>query len=157
MLVNLDVHAIGIEQKDTMSTGRAVLVVHGVVSVQIAILRDTERVARPESTGIVLGWQTEAIRVFAETVQVGILWQRSLDAEVLRLEDQWVGGGVEELLASLFADDLEGEGLLLELEFEIRLADVVRVGTREDRLGNLIPSLCSVLDNDMETVLCSSC
>jgi len=58
-----------------MGTRLAVIEVDGVVSVQVALLRDTVRVSRPESTGVINIRETERVSVFSETVDVRICGQ----------------------------------------------------------------------------------
>lgn len=55
-----------------MGTRLAVIEVDGVVSVQVALLRDTVRVSGPESTGMVDIRETERVSMFSETVDVRI-------------------------------------------------------------------------------------
>jgi len=55
-----------------MGTRLAVIEVDGVVSVQVALLRNTIRVSRPESTGMVDSRETEGVSMFSETVDVRI-------------------------------------------------------------------------------------
>lgn len=55
-----------------MGTRLAVIEEDGVVSVQVALLRDTVRVSRPEGTGMVDIRETERVSMFSETVDVRI-------------------------------------------------------------------------------------
>jgi len=55
-----------------MGTGLAVIKVDGVVSVQIALLRDTIGVSRPESTCMINIGESKGVGMFSETVDVRI-------------------------------------------------------------------------------------
>lgn len=71
-LVDLYIHAIGIEQEHAVRAGGTVLEVDGVVSIQIGSVGDTVSIPGPHGAGIVFGRQTETVGVFAETIEVGI-------------------------------------------------------------------------------------
>ena len=55
-----------------MGTGGAMLEIDGVVSVQVRVVGDTVGISRPEGTSVVVGRQTEAVGVLAETVDVWV-------------------------------------------------------------------------------------
>ena len=79
-----------------MSTGGTVLEVNGVVSVQIRIVGNTVGISGPHGAGIVVGWQTEAVGVFAKAIDVGVWREGCLHADILRLEDYGVTFSREE-------------------------------------------------------------
>ena len=86
-LVDLYVHSVGIEKKHAMRAGGTMLEVDGVVPIQIRTIGDTVGISRPEGAGVIVGRQTEAVGVFAKTVDVWVRGETSLDTDVLWFED----------------------------------------------------------------------
>lgn len=62
--------------------------VYRMIRVQIVLDRDPIRIARPKRYSGIVSRKTEGIRVLPETVDVGIVWQASFDAEILGLVDE---------------------------------------------------------------------
>lgn len=87
ILVDLDIHSVRVEKEDAMGAGGTVLEVDGVVSVQVGVISDTVGIPGPESAGVIVNWQTEAVSVLAQTVDVRVCGQTGLDTDVLRLKD----------------------------------------------------------------------
>lgn len=109
VVVDLDIHAIGVEEEDTMAARGPVLVVDGVVSVQVSTGWDSVGILRPESADVVGGVEAERVRVLSQTVQVGVVWELGPQAEVLGLKDDACGRRIEKDFASLRANNGEGE------------------------------------------------
>lgn len=74
----------------------AVVEVHRVVAVQVGVFGRTVRIARPQRAGVILGGQAERTGVLSQAVDVGRVRQLGTEAQILRLEDQRMAGGVEE-------------------------------------------------------------
>ena len=90
-----------------MGPGRPVLEIHWVVPVQVRPHGDAVRIARPEGECCVVGGETERVRVLAKAVDVGVVGKGGFYAEVLRLENEGVGGGGEEDFVCVGAVDGE--------------------------------------------------
>ena len=156
ILVDDDVHTVGVEEEDAVAARLAVLVVDGVVAVQVGAIGSGERVLRPHCADVVGCVEPEVVRVLAETVQVGIVGKLGAQTQVLVLEDQRRRRSVEQDLAGLGPSDGEGEGVRLVVELQVGLSRV-RAGlgarTREDGLGNLVDIVLGILNLDMESVV----
>ena len=157
-VVDLDVHAVRVGKEDTVRARLAVLKVDRVVSVQVLTLGHAIRVARPERAGVVVRREAERVGVLAETVEVRVLGEVRLHAQVLRLEDDRVRRGGEENLLGLGAVDREAErrGSVVEADARgERPVQEVCLWTGEDLLGNLVPLVCGVGDLDVNAILWS--
>lgn len=86
-IVDLDIHAVGVQEKHTMSACRAMLKVDGVVSVEIASCWHTVRVARPHCTRRVECRQTERVGMLSETIDIRVFRKVRLQTKVLGLKD----------------------------------------------------------------------
>jgi hypothetical protein len=94
--------------------------------------------------------------MLSSSIEVGIVRERSAQTNVLILEDEGRGRGVEENVA--IAAALDGEGEWRECVVEDQLAGVV-AGSRanwafEDGFGNLVDLLGSVFNEDVKTSVC---
>lgn len=75
-----------------MGAGRpSVVKVDRVTAVEILVRRDKRRLRVPQCAFVPGQWQTEVVRVLAESVQVGITGKARSEADVLSLENEWLG------------------------------------------------------------------
>jgi hypothetical protein len=113
-VVDLDVHAVAVQEEDTMCTICTTMIkIHWVISVQIAASRNGVSITRPKSPGVICSVQLRRcqrlassraqyvaylkwIRVLAESVEVRILRKLSTKSQVLRLEDEIRSSSVEQ-------------------------------------------------------------
>ena len=65
LLVDLDIHAIGVEEEDAVSAALAVLEVHRVVAVQVGVLGDTVCILAPQGSDVAGRIETKRVRVFS--------------------------------------------------------------------------------------------
>ena len=114
----LDVHAVGVEQQNTMGARGPMFEIDRVISVEIRARRNAIGVSRPKGQRKVVRWQMEWVGVLAKAVDVRILRQLCLDTQVLRLEDEWMRRGVEKHFFCRTSVDLERErrGRVVELD-----------------------------------------
>ena len=94
-VVNEDVHAIGVQQENTMRSVASVVEVDGVRSVEVLALRGTIGISGVDGPCVVGAVEHEVVGVLTETVQVRLLWEMSLEIHILAFEDQFLTGGVE--------------------------------------------------------------
>lgn len=116
VLVDHDVHAVGVEEEDGMGAGSAVVQVEWVRAVQVGVVGDAEAVLVPEGADVLVRLEVEGVGVLAETVQVGVGGELGAQAQVLRLEDQRGCGGVEEDFVGALDAEAEGRCGVFELE-----------------------------------------
>ena len=90
-----------------MGPGRPVLEIHWVVPVQVRPLGDAVRIARPEGECYVVCGETKRVRVFTEPVDIGVVGKCGFYTEVLRREDEGVGGSGKEDFVCVGAVDGE--------------------------------------------------
>ena len=148
-LVDLHIHAIGIEEEHAVRTGGTMLDVDGVASVQVGVIGDTVSIPGPESAGIVVGRQTETVGVFAEAIEVRTLGEVCLYADVLRLEDYGMALGGEENLLCFGSEDGEGKGFGAVVELYFVLLSWLCRWARNNRLRDLIALDSGVGDCDV--------
>lgn len=152
--VELDIHAIGVQQEDGMRTRlAAVVVVHRMGPVQVAVRRNSVRIASPQGTGVVRGFQTHGISVLSETVEIRVLRKPGTEIQILGLENQVRTSSVEQHLA--VSRHSEGEGVLLVIELESRsFAGTVSIlGARNNRFRNLVDFLVRIVNHNMEALI----
>jgi len=105
-----------------MASRLAMLEIHRVVPIQVGVIRHPKRILRPQSAHISRRLEAQGIRVFTQTIEIGILRQLGAQAEVLRFEDEGSRRGVEEDLVDTGARDGEGEGVGFVVELEVGTA-----------------------------------
>jgi hypothetical protein len=154
LIVDLDVHTVGVDKEDSVSSLLTVLIVDGVSGVQVGVLRNSIGVTVPESAGVVGGGELERGSVLSQSVDRGVLSKLGSNTYVLVLEDEG-SVGLEQLLAGGLASDGESEGLLLELEVDVGVVglDVGLAGTREGEVRNLVTLVPGVDDLDVKALL----
>lgn len=154
-LINLDIHAVGVQEEDAVCTIVTTVVhVDRVITIQIRILWDTVGIAAPESARVVLVRQTQRISVLTQAVQVWVLWQPGPQSKVLVLKDQGGFRGIEEHL--VITQDPEREGLSLIVEADVGLALVVvaiGVGASQDGSRDLVNVLIEIRDQNVKTII----
>ena len=98
-----------------MGASGAVVDVDGVITIEIRVLRNTERVPAPEgpnkSLATIIGVEAEGVRVLSESIYIGGLGEGGLQTEVLVFEDEGMTLGGEKDLVGLRARDGEREGV----------------------------------------------
>lgn len=127
--------------------------VHRMVSIQIRARWDGICIPIPDRPGVVGRVQHERISVFAQSVQTRAGRQAGAETEVLRLEDQGGGAGVEKDLAAALPGNGEAEWVLLVLEDQVGGGGggIALSGRAcKDGRGDLVNLICRVLDQDME-------
>lgn len=72
VLVDHDVHAVGVEEEDTMGARGTVLQVEGVRSVEIGVVGNAIAVLVPHSADVVGRLEAQRVRMLAQAVQVGV-------------------------------------------------------------------------------------
>jgi hypothetical protein len=153
VLVDQDVHAIGVEEQDTMRARSTVLKVERVSSIEVGVGRNAIAVLIPHRADVVGRLQAKRVGVLAQTVQVRVRRQAGAEAEILRFEDERCRRGVEDDLAGFGAGDVEGEGVRGVAELEIaQLRWNCASGPREDGFGDLVDLIAFVLNEDMNAV-----
>jgi len=140
-----------------MRPSRPVLEIDWVVPVEVRALGDAVRIARPEGECFVVRGETKRVRVLAEPVDVGVVGKRGFYAEILRLEDEGVGGGGEEDFICVGAVDGEREGGLGVVELNggcLRGCMGRHGGAREDVMRDFVAILSRVGDFDVDAGVC---
>ena len=93
-LVEFDIHAVGIEEEDAMGASSAVIEVNRVVPVEVGVCGDAEGITTPEGPDLslpaVVEVKTEGFRVFAQTVDIGVLGEGGLEPQILLFVDELV-------------------------------------------------------------------
>ena len=126
------------------------IVVDGIRSVQIRVLRHEWLTRVPVGVRVVLGVVAERIRAFAKAIDVWIAGQRGSKPQILRLKNECLAGGVEEDLAVGLAGDCKGEGFLLHRKGQVsRFRELPGLGHREQVIGDLIHAFIGIVYFDV--------
>jgi hypothetical protein len=145
-----DVHAGRAQEKDCVCapTIGTMLNINGVAAVQVRAAGDAKGIARPHRARRVNHVQAERLRVFAKAIDVGAAGKRSLDAEVLRLENEGVSHCREEYVIRTRARNVKREWRGAVREFYLSLvwahSWVRSRRPREDGLGDFVSRAGSV-------------
>lgn len=97
--------------------------------------------------------------MLSQAVQARVGWQARAKSQVLILEDDGCGGGVEKDFTARTPDDGEAERVLLVLELKLRgiAAAFHARGPLEDGLGDLVDFVLRILDLDVQALVCVMC
>lgn len=118
-VVNVDVHTVGVQQEDTVGSVASVVKVDGVRSVEVLALRSTVSISGVDRPCVVGAVEQKIVGVFAETIQVRLLREMSLEVHILAFEDQLLTSGVEKNFSGIRTRDGERERIRLEIEFQL--------------------------------------
>jgi len=94
-VVNVDVHSVGVQQEDAVSSIASVVKVDRVRSVEVLALRGTVRISSIDCPCVVGGVEHEFVGMFTETIQVRLLRKMSLEVDILAFENQLLAGSIE--------------------------------------------------------------
>lgn len=94
-VVNVDVHSVGVQQKDAVSSVASVVKVNGVRSVKVLALRSAVRISGIDCPRVVGAVEHKLVGVLTETIQVRLLRKMSLEVDILAFEDQFLASGIE--------------------------------------------------------------
>lgn len=89
-----------------------------MVSVQVGSRRDTVSITGPHGACVIIRGQTERIRVFSQAIDVWVLREVGLHANVLWLKDEGVRGRGKKNFFGLSSVDGEGEWRGCVVEFD---------------------------------------
>ena len=135
------------------------LKVHRVVAIQVRAARNPIRVTGPQCARRVGRVQPERLGMLAEAVNVRLGWKRSLEAQVLRLEDDRVVRDREQYLAGAGTRDVERERRQGVRKLDLRSIWVhvrVRCGSREDGIGDFVALAGCVGNLEMNARVCAN-
>jgi hypothetical protein len=129
----------------------AVIKVDGVRSIQVGVLGDVRRLRVQQDALVIIRVEAEGVAMLTKTVDVGIIRQLGTQANILLLEDQRNGSGIEENLAVVPTLDSERKRGLLDIELESgrRRGRLLVLGAGESLLLNLEDLKVGVVDLDM--------
>lgn len=96
--------------------------------------------------------------MLAQAVQVGVLWKRGAQSEILRLEDDACSGSIEENLTRRCTGDGKRERMRRIVELDVgvlRLHALGGRGAREHGLRDLVNLVAEILDLDVNSIIYS--
>ena len=151
-VVDFHVHAVRIEQENAVRARLAMLKVHGMITVEVGVWRDSERIARPEGARELVSREAERVAVLPETVYVGACGQSGFETEVLRFENEWMRRCGEEYFRGRRSGYIKRERGCSVTEANggsVGRGQGARRRTWKDRVGYFVPSIICICDFEM--------
>ena len=156
LVVDVDVHPVGVKQEHTVSAVLPVIEIDRVSSVQILALGRPVSITGVDRSGVVGGVEHEGVAMLSQTIQMRVLRQVRLQIEILVLEHELGAGSVEEHLAGVCARDRERERVGVEVKLEFRVlgrAPLAEARAREDAVWHLVNCVVGVQDLDVQSLI----